>query len=163
MPDDYRPRVPTIPDALTESHHELDGAVRVRERTRADEIQRDAFLQALKDLPHAHRLDGAEARLYDAIEEQVRSNVRVSRLEQHRDQDRQLGEQRDKLAREFNEAVMRRFDAVQKAATRPRRIGLREVLTIVGVIAGAVASIVAATRGTSAPPPDLHIHGGQHQ
>jgi hypothetical protein len=137
-----RQRMPTLPDAQTESHAELDPRVRVRARTTTQEHdRRETIDRWLADDEWTRRLMG---RIYDVLEEQTLTNVRTSRLERQRSED--VIARSDLLAqvRASADAVMVHVD---KASIGRRHVRLREVAVLVIALAGAVASVIAAAQG----------------
>lgn len=148
----HRTRQDTLPEPLSESHAELDptGKVRVRARTTSQERERrDTIERWIADEEWTRRLMG---RIYDLLEEQVSSNVRVSRLEQQRNEDVVARSQLLATVRSSADAVMAHVD---KASIGRRRVRPREVAVLVIALAGAVASIIAATKGQHVELPTI--------
>jgi hypothetical protein len=139
-----RSRIETIPDPLTESHAELDGKVRVRARTTQQEDYRRATIQRwLDDDEWTRRLMG---RIYDVLEEQTTSNVRVSRLERQRNEDAMA--RSDLLAVVRQEADATRAH-VDRANIGRRKVRLREVAVILGLVFTGTVTTIGALQGRS--------------
>lgn len=139
-----RPRADTLPEPLTESHAELDQRARVRARTTQQEDSRRATIQRwIDDDEWIRRLMG---RIYDVLEEQTSSNVRVSRLERQRNEDAMA--RSDLLAVVRQEADATRAH-VDRANIGRRKVRLREVAVIVGLVFTGTVTTIGALQGRS--------------
>lgn len=159
-----RERMPTLPDPMAPPHQELDGGVRVLTLTAQQDHDLRMLLAKWASGSIEERMTGAEMRIAHVLGEQLRSNVRTSRLEAWRgDVDRTLTEDREARA-QLHEETMKRFDEAVKARRKSR---LREVAILIGVITAAITSLATASaivanavRGTT-PAPVLLEHGGK--
>lgn len=150
-----RDRVPTLPEPLTPSHAEIDGTVRVRERTGREQAERAALLRSWAQLEPDERTAALERRMADVLEEQLTANVRTSRLEQDRHTFRVAVDTMNKEHVETRNAMMAAFADQTKKRKRASVTQIAALISAVAVLVGAISAasvgIISALKG-SAPP-----------
>jgi len=175
MPDEMRARAVTSPDIMTDTHAEIDPAIRARPITAFQESERKRILQSWAEKSDVLRMEALERAKFDLTQQQLRQAQHLANHDKRLDNletlklridqndanmaaavaafDKHAAEavKRDEEAAKRDDELLKKYRAANKE--QARKLGLKGWLAIIAAVGGVASTVIAAWNGRTPPQP----------